>query len=67
MDQRMIVAYLALKGMSARAIDQDLVVTLGCNAVVYSSVMRNLREVRCLRSHEDISSVEIKRAIDNID
>jgi hypothetical protein len=63
----MIVAYLALKGMPACAIHQDLVAALGCNAVTYSSVTRYLPEARCLRSHEDTPPVEIERAIDDAD
>jgi hypothetical protein len=38
MTQRPIVAYLSLKGMSAREIHNDIIVTLGPYAVSYSSV-----------------------------
>jgi hypothetical protein len=36
--QRPIVTYLSLKGMSAREIHDDIVATLGPDAVLYSSV-----------------------------
>jgi hypothetical protein len=67
MDQRMIVAYLDLKGMSARAIQENLGATLGANAVAYSSVMHYLREARCLRSRSDPPPVEIEREVDDAD
>jgi hypothetical protein len=38
MTQRPIVAYLSLKGMSAREIHDDIVATLGPEAVSYNSV-----------------------------
>jgi hypothetical protein len=38
MTQRPIVAYLSLKGMSAREIHDDIVATIGPDAVSYSSV-----------------------------
>jgi hypothetical protein len=63
MDERMIVAYLALKGISARAIHRDLVVALGCNTVTCRSVTRFLHEASCLRFHEDTQSLEIERVI----
>jgi hypothetical protein len=44
MTQPPIVAYLSLKGMSAREIHDDIVATLGPDAVSYSSVTRYLRE-----------------------
>jgi hypothetical protein len=44
MTQRPIVAYLSLKGMSAREIHDDIVATLGPGAVSYSSVTHYLRE-----------------------
>jgi hypothetical protein len=46
MIQRPIVAYLSLKGMSAREIHDDIVATIGANAVSYSSITRYLREAR---------------------
>jgi hypothetical protein len=44
MTQRLIVAYLSLKGMSAREIHDDIVATLERDAVSYSLVTRYLRE-----------------------
>jgi hypothetical protein len=44
MTQRPIVAYLSLKGMSAREIHDDIVATIGPDAVSYSLVTRYLRE-----------------------
>jgi hypothetical protein len=44
MTQRPIVAYLSLKGMSAREIHDGIVATLGPDAVSYSSVTRYFRE-----------------------
>jgi hypothetical protein len=67
MEQRMIVAYLDLKGMSARAIHTDLVATLRSNAVACSSVARYLREARCLPSREEAPAVEIEREVDDAD
>jgi hypothetical protein len=46
MTQGPIVAYLSLKGISAREIHDDLVATLGPDVVPYSSVTRYLREAR---------------------
>jgi transposase len=46
MTQRPIVTYLSLKGMSAREIHDDILATLGPNAVSYSSVTRYLREAQ---------------------
>jgi hypothetical protein len=42
--KRSIVAHLSLKGMSAHEIHDDIVTTLGRDAVSYSSVSRYLRE-----------------------
>jgi hypothetical protein len=44
--QRPIVADLSLKWMSARKIHDDILATLGPDAVSYSSVTRYLREAR---------------------
>jgi transposase len=46
MAQRRMVAYLSLKGMLAREIQDDMISTLGPDAVSYSSVTRYLREAR---------------------
>jgi hypothetical protein len=44
MDQQSIVLYLSRKGLSALAIHDDLVATLGGEAVSYPSVARDLHE-----------------------
>jgi hypothetical protein len=44
MTQPPIVAYLSLKGVSAREIHNDIVAALGPDAVSYSSVACYLRE-----------------------
>jgi hypothetical protein len=44
MTQRPIVACLSLKGMLAREIHDDIIATLGSDAVPYSSVTHYLRE-----------------------
>jgi hypothetical protein len=44
MEQQSIVLYLARKGLSPLAIHDDLVTTLGVDAVSYSSVTRYLRD-----------------------
>jgi hypothetical protein len=46
MTQRPIIAYLSLKGMSAREIHDNIVATHGTDAVPYNSVTRYLREAR---------------------
>jgi hypothetical protein len=46
MDQSSIVLYLHLKALSAHAIHDDLVATLGPKAVAYSRVTRYLREAK---------------------
>jgi hypothetical protein len=44
MEQRSIVLYFARKRLSPLAIHDDLVTTLGADAVSYSSVTRYLRD-----------------------
>jgi hypothetical protein len=53
MDERMIVADLALNGISTRAIHEDPTATLGRDAVAYSSVTRCLHEAYLLSSSQD--------------
>jgi hypothetical protein len=43
MDQKPIVLYLRMKGMAVDAIHDDLVTTLGKDAVVYSTVIKYAR------------------------
>jgi hypothetical protein len=45
-DQRSMAFYLHLKAMSAQVISDDLVVTLGAEALAYSPVMKYLRKAQ---------------------
>jgi hypothetical protein len=67
MKQRPIVAYLSLKGMSARKIHDDIVATLGPNAVSYSSVTRYLREARFHPSKPEPHPADVQRDLDDSD
>jgi hypothetical protein len=58
MDRPTIVACLALRGLSGRAIHKDLMDMLGPDAMAYSPVTRSLREGCCLPLDEETSSVE---------
>jgi hypothetical protein len=51
-DQRSIVLYLTRKGLSAIAIHDDLVATLGAEAVSYPSVTRYLHEAIFVSSNQ---------------
>jgi hypothetical protein len=44
MDQRSVVLYLRLKGLSANWVHADLIATLGSKAVAYNMVTCDLRE-----------------------
>jgi hypothetical protein len=46
MDQRSIAPYLSMKGLSAKAIQQEFVQTLGAGAVVYPTVTWHLRAAK---------------------
>jgi hypothetical protein len=67
MDQRTIAIYLERKGLSARAIHEDLVATLGQDAVAYSTVTRYLHEIRFDPSTEAKASIEIPQVPDDSD
>jgi histone-lysine N-methyltransferase SETMAR len=67
MDQRMIVAYLALKRLSARAIHEDLTATLGRDAMAYSTVARYLHDAHCSPLHQTTLSVDVPRSLDDSD
>jgi hypothetical protein len=47
LDQRLIVLYLDKKGFSPKERDDDLVVTLGSDAMAYRTVMRYVHDVKC--------------------
>jgi hypothetical protein len=65
MTQRPIVAYLSLKGMSAREIDDDIGATLGPDAMSYSSVTRDLREARFPPSKPEPHPSDVQRDLDD--
>jgi hypothetical protein len=67
MTQRPIVAYLSLKGMSTREIHDDIVATLGPDAVLYSSVTRYLREARFPPSKPEPHPIDVQRDLDDSD
>jgi histone-lysine N-methyltransferase SETMAR len=67
MDQPTIAIYLERKGLSARAIHQDLVATLGQDAVADSTVTRYLREIRFHPSTKAKASIEIPQVPDDSD
>jgi hypothetical protein len=67
MDQRMIVAYLVLEWLSARAIHEDFMATPGCNAIACSSVRHYLRGARDFPPSQDSLPVDIRRRADNAD
>jgi hypothetical protein len=55
MDQRSIVLCLGRKGLAAVAIEDDLVATLGAQAISYPSVTRYLRETKFATSNPEIT------------
>jgi hypothetical protein len=67
MTERPIVAYLSLKGMSAHEIHDDIVTTLGPDALPYSSVTRYLRGARFLPSKPEPHPADVQRDFDDSD
>jgi hypothetical protein len=67
MTQRPTVAYLSLKGMSAREIHDDIVATLGPDAASYSSVTRYLREARFPPSKPELCPANVQRDLNDSD
>jgi hypothetical protein len=67
MTQRPIVASLSLKGMSARETHDDIVATIGSDAVSYSSVTRYLRETRFPPSKPESHLADVQRDLDDLD
>jgi hypothetical protein len=67
MTQRPIVASLSLKGMSVREVHDDIVVTLGPDAVSYSSVTRYLGEARFPPSKPEPHQADVQRDLDDSD
>jgi hypothetical protein len=65
MDQRVNVAYLSLKGLSACAIHEDLRVTLGPDAVAYSMVTNYLHDAYYSLSIAEGTSIEVQKGFNN--
>jgi AraC-like DNA-binding protein len=53
MDQRSIVLYLSVKGLSVKAIHQELVQTFGFEAVAYHTAARYLRAAKFLAQRKE--------------
>jgi hypothetical protein len=67
MDQRTIVASLALKGLSARSIHQDLVATLGGDAMAYSTVARYIHDEHCSPPSQTAAPIAVSSDLDDSD
>jgi hypothetical protein len=67
MTQRSIVAHLSLKWMSAREIHDDIVASLGPDAVSYSSVTRYLHDAQFPPSKPEPDPVDVQRDLDDSD
>jgi hypothetical protein len=67
MDQRTIVAYLALKELSARSIHQDLVAALGGDAMAYSTVTRYIHDAHCSPSSQTAAPIAVPSGLDDSD
>jgi hypothetical protein len=67
MAQRPIVAYISPKEISAREIHEDIVATLGPDAVSYSSDTRYLRAARFPPSKPEPHPADVQRDLDDSD
>jgi hypothetical protein len=67
MTQSPIVADLSLKGTSARERHDDIVTTLGPDAVSYNSVTRYLREARFPPSQPGPHPADVQRDLNDLD
>jgi hypothetical protein len=67
MEQRSIVLYLVRKGLSPLAIHDDLVTTLGADAMSYSSVTRYLRDAVFASSNPPTPLPEPEAQFDDCD
>jgi hypothetical protein len=67
MDQRTIVAYLELKGLSPRSIHQDLVATLGGGAMADSTVARYIHDAHCSPSSQMAAPIAVPSGLDDSD
>jgi hypothetical protein len=77
MDQRSIVLYSNRKGLTAQVVDDDLVATLGKEAIAYGRVTNDLRVARIIprdatafsagtSPHVDESDEDILRALEEL-
>jgi hypothetical protein len=67
MTQHPIIAYLSLKGMSAREIYDDIIAALGPNAVSYSVITRSLRDALFRPSKPEPHPADVPRDFDDSD
>jgi hypothetical protein len=72
MDQRSICLFLAIKGLSARAIHSELVRMVGPNTVTYLTVAKNLRQwqflsVPCDSSEEPPNTIIYDAILDALE
>jgi histone-lysine N-methyltransferase SETMAR len=67
MDQRTIVAYLVLKGLSARSIHQDLVARSWGDAMAYSTVARYIHDAHCSPSSQTAAPIAVPSGLDDSD
>jgi hypothetical protein len=67
MDQRTIVAYLAFKGLSTRSIHQDLVATLGGDAIAYNTVARYIHDAHYSPSSQTAAPIAVPSGLDDFD
>jgi hypothetical protein len=67
MDQRTVVAHLALKGLSARSIHQDLVATLGGDPMAYSTVAGYIHNAHCSPSSQTAAPIAAPNCLDDSD
>jgi hypothetical protein len=67
MTRRPTVAYLSLKRMLAREIHDDIVATLGPDALSYSSVTGYLREARFPPSKPEPHPADVQKDLDDSD
>jgi hypothetical protein len=64
-DRRSIVLYLAKKGLVSAAISEDLVATLGAEAISYPWVTRDFREAKFATSSPEVIFSELTHEHDD--
>jgi hypothetical protein len=67
MTQRLIVAYLSLKGRPAREIHDDTATSIGPDAVSYISVPHYLREAQFPPSKPEPHPADVQKDLDDSD